>query len=479
MLLTAINLAGYSWEEADKFRKAMGKKNPSEMVKQKGHFVEGCVQNGMRRNKAEELFSLIAPFAAYGFNKAHAASYAVISYQTAYMKANFPVEFMAAVMTSESDNADKIAAAIEDCRRLGIVVLPSDVNKSGVGFSLEKLRSLTLEDLERSLSVGESEVKQGIRFGLSAIKNVGVSATLSILKAREGGEFASLADLCSKVDTRLVNRKTLESLIKAGALDKLGSRAGQLLILDQCLEESHKRNKAKASGQVSLFGEEDGSLVIEIPSVEELPLEQLLVFEKDLLGFYLHEPPYLPKLKQIGKFVTVALNELSDDHIGQRLTLGGVITDVKKVITRRSSEEMAFIRFSDSLGDIEAVVFPSIFEDSKEFLIKDVVILISGRIDKREELSLVVEEVKVFDPENAQRMEKFVEIEVPVGSGVEVLQKINRTLRGFPGDIPVVLLLPNGDSKLRRMNLPFSINPDSTLQTQIKELLGDTAFKIV
>ena len=479
VLLTAINLAGYSWEEADKFRKAMGKKNPSEMVKQKGHFVEGCVQNGMRRNKAEELFSLIAPFAAYGFNKAHAASYAMIAYQTAYMKANFPVEFMAAVMTSESDNADKIAAAIEDCKRLGIVVLPSDVNKSGVGFSLEKLRSLTLEDLERSLSVGESEVKQGIRFGLSAIKNVGESAIESILKARESGEFASLADLCSKVDTRLVNRKTLESLIKAGALDKLGSRAGQLLILDQCLEESHKRNKARASGQVSLFEEEDGSLVIEIPAVEELPLEQLLVFEKDLLGFYLHEPPYLPKLKQIGKFVTVGLNSLCDDHIGQRLTLGGVITNVKKVITRRSSEEMAFIRFSDSLGDIEAVLFPSIFEDSKEFLIKDVVILISGRIDKREELSLVVETIKVFDPENAERMEKIVEIEVPVGSGVEILQKINRTLRGFPGDIPVVLLLPNGDSKLRRMNLPFSINPDSTLQTQIKEFLGEGSFKIV
>src|SRR3990167_7323567 len=155
VLLTAINLAGYSWEEADKFRKAMGKKIPSEMAKQKDRFVEGCVSSGINREIAEELFGLIAPFAAYGFNKAHAASYAMVAYQTAYMKANFPVEFMAALMSAESGNIDKIAAAIEECRRLGIVVLPPDVNKSGVGFSLEKLEKLSQADLERSLSVGE------------------------------------------------------------------------------------------------------------------------------------------------------------------------------------------------------------------------------------------------------------------------------------------------------------------------------------
>lgn len=478
VLLTVINLAGYSWEEADKFRKAMGKKNPSEMAKQKGKFVEGCVQKGMRRAKAEQLFALIAPFAAYGFNKAHAASYAVISYQTAYMKANFPVEFMAALMSAESDNADKIASAIEECKRLQIVVLPPDINKSGVGFSLEKLRSLTRDELERSLSVGESEVKQGIRFGLSAIKNVGDSAIESILKAREKGEFISLVDLCSKVDTRLVNRKTLESLIKAGALDNLGSRAAQLLILDQCLEQSHKANKNKLSGQVSLFDGDEESLMIKLPAVLELPLEQLLMFEKDLLGFYLHEPPFLPKLKQIPNFVTVKLNELSDEHIGQRLTLGGVIIQVKKVITRKSAQEMAFISFSDGMGELEAVVFPSVFDLSKGFLIKDEVILISGRVDKREEeLSLVAETIEIFDPNTAAQA--TAEILVPSGADVGVLQNINRTLRQFPGQTPVVLLLPNGGSELRRMNLPFSINPDSTLQTQIKELLGDNAFKIV
>ena len=192
---------------------------------------------------------MIAPFAAYGFNKAHAASYAMVAYQTAYMKANFPVEFMAAVMTAESSDAEKIAAAIEECKRLLIVVLPPDINKSGIGFSLEKLRNLSEEELGRSLSTESKigQIKQGVRFGLSAIKNVGEGAIEFIIKAREDGDLKSLSDLCLRVDNRLVNRKTLESLIKAGALDHLGSRAAQLLILDQCLEESHKQNKNKLS----------------------------------------------------------------------------------------------------------------------------------------------------------------------------------------------------------------------------------------
>ncbi|MBI2040317.1 DNA polymerase III subunit alpha [Candidatus Microgenomates bacterium] len=492
VLLTAINIAGYSWEEADKFRKAMGKKIPTEMAKQKGKFVDGCVKNGMRRAKAEELFSLIAPFAAYGFNKAHAASYAMVAYQTAYMKANFPVEFMAAAMTAESSDTDKIAAAIDECKRLEIVVLPPDINKSEVGFSLEKLKSLTKEDLDRSLSVEvgmeKSEVKlatrseQGIRFGLSAIKNVGEGAIDSIHKAREEEEFTSLWDLCSRVDTRLVNRKTLESLIKAGALDNLGKRSAQLLILDQCLEESHKLNKNKLSGQVSLFeGRDDlGSLVIKLPEVEEMPLEQLLAFEKDLLGFYLHEPPYLSKLNLLGRFVSCRLVDLTDNYIGQKLSLGGVITEVKKVLTKRSAQEMAFIRVSDGMSDIEAVVFPATFAQSKDFLARDQVVLIAGRVDKREEeLSLVCETIDLFDPQNMENLdiENLVEIYVPSGTDVTTLQSINRTLRGHPGDVPVVLLLPNGGSELRRMNLPFSISPNPTLQEEIRKLLGKESFR--
>jgi len=484
VLLTAINLAGYTWEEADKFRKAMGKKNPTEMAKQKGKFIEGCVAKGMRRQKADELFSMIAPFAAYGFNKAHAASYAIIAYQTAYMKASFPVEFMTAVMTAESGDSEKIASAIEECKRLGIVVSPPDINKSGVGFSLEKLKSLTQADLERSLSVGESEVKQGIRFGLSAVKNVGISAIESILLARKDGEFVSLTDLCSRVDNRLVNRKTLESLIKAGALDHLGSRAAQLLILDACLEQSHKQSKNRLSGQVSLFNseEEKGDMAIKLPEVSELPLEQLLAFEKDLLGFYLHEPPYLAALQKLVNVTSIKLADLGDEHIGKTLKLGGVILAVKKVLTKKSAKEMAFIKISDGTSAIEAVIFPKLFETCKDFLISDQVVLILGRVDKREEeLSVIIEKLNLFNPESMadlQQESSMVEIYVPAKVDVSVLQNINRTLRGFPGNMPVVLLL-HSNSEVRRMNLPFSIDPTPSLEEKIKQILGEGAFKII
>ncbi len=481
VLYTAINLAGYSWEEADKFRKAMGKKKPSEMAKQKGRFVEGCVANGIRRDKAEKLFSLIAPFAAYGFNKAHAASYAMVAYQTAYMKANFPVEFMAAVMTAESDDADKIASAILECKKLRIVVLPPDINKSGIGFSIENLGQLGEDDLSRSLSIADKVKKQGIRIGLSAIKNVGDSAIISILKARENGACTSIFDLCARVDTRLVNHKTLESLIKAGAMDNLGTRAGQLLVLDQCLEESHKIAKNKLSGQVSFFEEsafeEDNSISIKLSDAEELPLDHLLMFEKNLLGFYIHEPPYLVKLQQVQSFVSCKISDISEASVGERLILGGVISRVKKVLTKRSAQEMAFITISDGISTIECVIFPKLYETAKSLLDKDQVVLLEGKVDKKEEeASFLVDKLKLFNPEVSIE-QTTIEISIPQGTKAEILQSVNRILRGFPGSIPVVLILPNGGKEQKRMILPFSIDPAPGLEMEIHRLLGRGAFK--
>ena len=466
VILTAINVAGYTWPQADKFRKAMGKKKPEEMAKQKDHFIEGCVKNGMNKKKAEELFKLIETFAAYGFNKPHAASYAMVSYQTAYMKASYPVEFMAAVMTAEYGDSDKIAEAMAECKKMGIVVLPPDVNKSYVGFTIEG----------QDLPAG----RHGIRFGLSAIKNVGISAIESILKARDT-HFKSLVDLCSRVDNRLVNKKTLESLIKAGALDELGSRAVQLLILDQILEESHRRSKSRSSGLVSLFSEDDleaGTFNIELPDVMELTLEQMLAFERDLLGFYLHEPPYIGKLSQIHDFTSFKLGDLGDEQIGLKVTLGGVITEVKKVLTKKTASEMAFVKISDGFTEMECVIFPQTFGTCKEFLVRDEVVLLWGRIDKREEaLSLVVDNVSLFETENAEKVERTIEIAIPKDSGVELLQQINRMLREFPGESKVTLLLPNGGSEPRRMVLPFSIDPNTALELEIRNLLGDGALR--
>jgi DNA polymerase III subunit alpha len=498
VLLTTINIAGYNWEEADKFRKAMGKKIPAEMAKQKDHFIEGSVGNGMEKEKAEELFKLIEPFAAYGFNKAHAASYAMVAYQTAYMKANYPAEFMAAVMSAEYGDSDKISAAIDECKRLGIVVFPPDINKSKVGFTLENLDQLSEEQLERQL--GEVKVntdKQGIRFGLSAIKNVGISAIESILEARKPQpgsfkekDFKSLPDLVSRVDNRLVNKKTLESLIKAGALDHLANRASQLLILDEILEKAHQNNKKALAGQVGLFAQEemDQDVKIKLPEIEELPVDQLLIYEKDLLGFYLHEPPYLNLLKQIDPYISYKINEITDEIIGNKIITGGVITEVKKVMTKKSQSEMAFIKISDTTKDIEAVVFPKTFESVKGFLDKDKVVIAWGRIDNREEsLSLVIDNITLFDPklppdiENVDKQnagKKGVEILVPKNCGIEILQKVNKTLRGYPGKMKVAILLPNGGNNLKVMDLPFGIKVEPLMIEEIESLLGKGSVRL-
>ena len=488
VLLTTINIAGYDWAEADKFRKAMGKKIPAEMAKQKEHFIEGCIANGLTKEKAEGLYQLIKPFEGYGFGKAHAASYAMVAYQTAYMKANFPVEFMAAVMTAEYGDSDKIAAAMEECKKMGIAVLPPDVNKSGVGF--------TIEDLENG---------QGIRFGLSAIKNVGILAIESIIKARDpsadsthstssgrassGQAFKSMADLCCRVDTRLVNKKALESLIKAGALDLLGTRAAQLLVLEACLEKVHQQSKNSLSGQVGLFGEEEkiNEIAVKLPDIPELELDQMLIFEKELLGFYLHEPPFLELLKKTEEICSVKISEITEELVGQKVVLGGVLTEVKMVMTKKSQAEMAFIKLSDTLSDIEAVVFPKTFEVAKQILEKDKVLLAWGRIDKREDqLSLVVDKIEEYNPETSVvdirqgvKVTKEVEVIVPSGAGVEVLQKVNKILRTYPGNFSVSILLPNGGNDLKKMSLPFGVSFDPLLVDEIEGLLGKGAIRLI
>lgn len=471
VLYTTIHLAGYDWAEADKFRKAMGKKKPEEMAKEKERFITGCVAGGMAQKKAEELFAAIEKFAAYGFNKAHSASYAMVSYQTAYMKANFPVEFMAAVMTAEYGDSDKIAAAMEECKKMGIAVFPPDINKSGVGFTIEEL-----------------EEGQGVRFGLSAIKNVGILAIESIIKARQDGPFKSLADICSRVDTRLANKKALESLIKSGALDGLGSRAAQLLVLEMCLEKVHQQAKNSLSGQVGLFGEEEkiNEIVIKLPDVPELELDQMLIFEKELLGFYLHEPPFLGLLKKAEGLCQVKISDISEELVGQKVALAGVVTEVKRVMTKKSQAEMAFIKLSDTLSDIEAVVFPKTFEVAKQILEKDRVLLIWGKIDKREDqLSLVVDrveeynsETEVIDLPQEAKITKEVEVMVPKGAGVEVLQQVNKILRTYPGKLEVSILLPNGGNNLKKMSLPFGVKFEPLLVDEIEGILGKGTIRL-
>ncbi len=482
VLLTAINIAGYTWEEADKFRKAMGKKIKEEMIKQEAHFLEGAVEHGkeygMTHERAVELFELIKPFAAYGFNKAHAASYAMISYQTAYMKANYPVEFMCAVMTAEHGDTEKIAKAMEECKKMGIAVLPPDVNKSDVGFTVE---DLTPElKLHYSKELGKDVMWQGIRFGLSAIKNVGISAIESIIVARKKEAVTTLIDLCLRADSRLCNRRTLEALIKAGALDEFGKRAALLMILDQCIDIAHKRAKNALTNQTSLFGDDvKEEITVELPDVEELSQEQLLTFEKELLGFYFHEPPYVPLLRQISDFCTHKPSQIDESLVGQKVVIGGVVSEMKKIITKKSAAEMAFIKLSDLTGEIEAVVFPKTFETVKHRLAKDKVVIAHCKIDKRDDqLSVIVDELELFDPSRSAMVDRTVEIDVPRNIQPQTLQEINKKLREYPGRVKVSLVVSNGNNMLKKMDLPFGITIDPMLVEQVEDLVGKGTVRL-
>ena len=392
VLLTAITLAGYSWGDADKLRKAVGKKIPSEMKKQKEKFIEGCVKNGLTKVKAEEVFHLIEPFAGYGFNKAHAACYAMIAYQTAYLKANYPVEYMTAVLTAESRGTtgpvrdEKIARAVEECRRIGVVLLPPDVNASGVEFSIEK---------------------EKILFGLSAIKNVGSAAIESILSARSiGGSFKSLTDIIRRVDLSKVNKKTLDSLIKAGAMDAFGSRAQLLEVLLVILEEAHRVRKAVAAGQVGLFDGDENSTDQQtdaLPAVAELPKQMLLSYEKELLGYYLTEHPLATVLTRISVTATtpiISLADVNEDSVGSRVTVCGMVTNVKRILTKAGNSEMAFVRIEDLGGTIELVVFPKIFAKTSDLWSRNAIVLASGRVDEKDDrLTILVDDAKRIESE--------------------------------------------------------------------------------
>ncbi|MBI4096690.1 MAG: DNA polymerase III subunit alpha [Candidatus Levybacteria bacterium] len=384
VLLTAIKVAGYSWLEADKLRKAIGKKIQSEMKKQHDKFVGGCVENGMNKKNAEEFWVLFEPFAGYGFNKAHAAGYATIAFRTAYLKAHFPVEFMTALLTAESRGTtgpvknEKIAQAVAECRRLNVKILPPNINKSESDF--------TIED------------KINIRFGLTAVKNVGEAAIKSILNARSKGNFKNFEDFCFKVDLGPVNKKTIESLIKAGAMDTFGNRAGLLMVYPQIAERAHRKRRQEEEGQTSLFGDTEPTISehkTAASNVEDFSPNEKLAFEKEFLGLYLTSHPQLDNLLRIKSIISHEIELLVEETEGTKVKVGGIIESSRRIFTKKNNSEMAFLVIGNEKGlSVECVVFPRIFEQHKSLLIKDSVILIEGHLDtKNDRPSIIAEKI--------------------------------------------------------------------------------------
>lgn len=379
LLLLAHKLAGYTWLELDKFRKAVGKKIPEEMAAQKERFVTGCMEtSGWDRKKAEGIWLWIEPFAAYGFNKAHSVSYGRVAYQTAYMKANFPVEYMSAVLTAESGDIEEVAEIIAECKRMNIPVLPPDVNESFEDFSV----------------VPQS---QTIRFGLTSIKNFGEGIAHTIVEERKAhGTYASLEDFLTRIHSQNLNKRSLESLVKAGALDCFGVSRNRLLENIE-LVLSYSKFASEDTGQSSLFSSiHTGPEPLVLPDAPELDARTRLAFEKELLGLYVsghpldsHKEKLESRAKHIGQIKT-------DAPIGIEVIITGIVEEAKVVITKKG-DKMAFVRIADFNDTIEVVVFPSIYTEFQQFLVPDTCIAIKGKMSGRNgEKSVVADKVKLL-----------------------------------------------------------------------------------
>jgi DNA polymerase-3 subunit alpha len=382
VMLIAIKLGGYSWLEADKLRKAMGKKIPAEMEAQKVKLHDGLIKNGMSEEKVTELWALIEPFAAYGFNKAHAASYGRVAYQTAYMKANFPATYMACVLTADAGDVEKIAEFIGDCKRMNIPVLPPNINESFQDFTVVKV-------------VGE---KDKIRFGLTTIKNFGEGIANTIIEERKkNGRFTSLSNFLDRVRDKNLNKKSLEALIKAGAMDEFGERGVMLGNMENMLIYSKEASKQSAD-QDSLFGTyvpglESANNFKLADAPKATPIEKL-AWERELLGLYLSGHPLDKFKKTIDEKKYYIKNAKENPKEGKEVMIAGIIEDVRAIITKKG-DNMAFVKVSDYSDNIETVVFPRTMAEFKNLLIKDKCIAIKGKLSLRNgEVTLIIDKMR-------------------------------------------------------------------------------------
>ncbi len=476
VLLTAINLAGYNWEEADKFRKAMGKKIPEEMAKQKEKFYKGAKEFGkLPEEKINNLWQRIEPFAAYGFNKAHASSYAVVAYQTAYLKANFPVQYMTAILIAESGDIDKVPEVIYEAERMGVRVLPPDINESFKNFAM-----ISPED----------GAQAHIRFGLNGIKNLGEHIAEAIYRERKAnGKYKNLQDLLTRVQDRDLNKKSLESLIKCGALDSFGHDRGYLAgNIENILAFVKQIHEKKSVNQNSLFAGTtiDMSSKIQLAPAPNASAEDKLLWEKELLGLYVTSHPF-SIYQQIMKGVLTPLKDLSSQGRSQWVVVGGMIDSTKKKITR-SGKAMMFAKLLDTTGNLELLVFPKTYETTADVWVEGKPVCVIGRTSEEEgDDKLFVEKAYLLTPENADALAKQMffsqshvskpevadkviseafEIAVTAEQMKEKAEAIKNILKKYPGDKPVVLRVGE-----RIIKTSFSVDGSDTIREELKEII--------
>jgi DNA polymerase III subunit alpha len=471
----ARTLAGYSLGGADLLRRAMGKKDPEVMAKEKVPFLKGAEKLGINLKKAEAIFDLMAKFAEYGFNKSHSAAYALITYQTAYLKAHFPVEYMAALLTSEVQDTDKVVKYIHESRQMGIEILPPDVNESRWDFTVVEAHDR--ENIEPGSSIGS------IRFGLAAVKNVGISAIEAMIEARESkGAFTSLSDFCKKVDQRRVNRRVIEALIKCGAFDASGARRARMMTgIDMMLDDAAKHQDREAVGQFSIFDSMEDQKDIELPDVPEWKESQLLSYEKESMGFYISGHPlaaFQDDMKRYGTATTESLDSIPD---GKEVTICGIIAGIKQKVTKKG-DKMAILNLEDLSGSVETIVFPDLYASSQHLLLTDTPLIIAGQLDKSEQGNKIkamrihlLAEVK---KKGATRMDIRLSA---TGLTQDDLLKVKDILLRYKGAIPVYLRLQNPTRKdsLISVGREICVSPSDKLISEIESVLGAGAVSLV
>jgi DNA polymerase-3 subunit alpha len=447
----ANRLANFTMGQADILRKAMGKKRPEEMEKLKEAFIQGARSNGISEKKATRLFDLMTHFAQYGFNKSHSAAYAHIAYQTAYLKTHYPVEFMAATLSADMDDTDKIVKSINECREMEISILPPDINQSGQEFKV----------------IGSS-----IRFGLKAVKGVGASAIESIIESRNAeGPFTSVENFLQRVDSRRVNKKVIESLIKAGAFDSLDiTRAGAMELMGKILNGS---SRAKALGQQSIFG---GASEETVGSNREWDEFERLKYEKEALGFYITGHPLTKYRRQLEKINVKKTSELENISDGEEVQIGGILRNIKRIQTRSKSEIMAYCTIEDADGSVEMLVFPQLYRASIPILQKDTLLLIKGTMDKTEKgVKLISTAISRLDELETKMGRVEISFRLPLSDSSN-LQRLKSLLLKYKGEYPLYLRIFLKDAETL-ISTGMKISSDNEVISRVEEIVGKGAVR--
>jgi DNA polymerase III alpha subunit len=451
----AKQIAGFSPGEADDLRKAIAKKNHALMASLKDKFIEGCIGSGTADAVARQLWDDLEKAQDYSFNKSHAACYALIAYQTAWLRAHHPCEYMAALISSVMNTKDRVPFYVNACHELGIEVLPPDVNESGIDFAV---------------------VDGKIRFGLNAVKGVGEIACRTIIRAREeGGPFESIWDFTERVDPSVVNKRALESLVKCGALP--GSRRGMLAVLDQALGAGSASHEARRFGQGSIFDLGDEPQPAHRPPVtaDEFEKAELLRLEKETLGLYVSEHPLSGVRAELRAKTDATLAELERRRDGEIVTVGGIVGEVRHLTTKKG-EPMVYMRLDDITAGVEIVVFNSTYAAASELCVPDRILVVRGRVDHKEgETKLLAQDVKPFEAVPARREVRLRidATQTPAG----IVSELARVIRDFPGESPVLLDCVTSQGQVRyELGPRYRVRPEADFYAEVRALLGDSAL---